>query len=392
MSMSTRKTPPTTIVGNRPSKHTRGAAVLAEGFHLLQQQVNDLHQQQHELQAARKRLTDARRQLRSQRKHALQFALLVVSWAQMLLKREQALEAREIALREKEEAIAKREAVVASTELAALGVAEDTVPPNDQEERSKPEQDWSAVDTILADLRNHPPRSLLPLAPATDGARPASSSAGRDSLITHEQGAHHTPGKDTAAHAGQTESLSAKSHPNLTLVPPVPAVQFPSAASVSSQSDSQPLLAGRHQLITPVWLAQRIGNRPAIAWRLRDALGSIRAEAVAQMDALLQPSYWLRMPLTPAQLTEYWSWFDRYAEAVLALVALDAWIAALRLQKKGYHVLWPTTWTDEVIVQAPDEQAEWRISASDLVLFDLPMQRTAALAQSFADRAARHAA
>jgi hypothetical protein len=84
MSTSTRKAPPTTIVGSRPSKRTRGAAVLAEGFHLLQQQVNDLHQQQYELRAARKRLSDARRQLRSQRKHALQFALLVVSWAQTL--------------------------------------------------------------------------------------------------------------------------------------------------------------------------------------------------------------------------------------------------------------------------------------------------------------------
>jgi uncharacterized protein (DUF3084 family) len=187
MSMSTRKT--TSTVGSRPSKLTRGAAVLAEGFHLLQQQVNDLHQQQHELQGARKRLSDAQRQLRSQRKHTLQFALLAVSWAQTLLKREQALEARETALREKEEAIAKREAVVASTERAALGVAEDVVSPNDQEERSKPQQDWSAVDTILADLRTQLPCSLSPHAPATDGAQPASSPAGLDSLITHEEGA-----------------------------------------------------------------------------------------------------------------------------------------------------------------------------------------------------------
>ena len=145
-------------------------------------------------------------------------------------------------------------------------------------------------------------------------------------------------------------------------------------------------------MITPGWLAQRIGNRPTIAWRLRHALGNARAEAVAQMDALLQPSYWLRMPLTPEQLREYWFWYDRYAEAVLALVALDAWIAALRLQKKGYHVVWPGTWADEVVVQASDERAEWRVSASDLVLFDLPMQRSAALAQAFASSAARRAA
>ena len=224
---------------------------MPKGFHLLQQQVNDLHQQQHELRAARKRLTGARRQLRSQRKHILQFALLAVSWAQTLLKREQALEARETALREKEEAIAKREAVVASKERAALGVAQDIVPPNDQEERSKPQQDWSAVDTILADLRNQTPRSLLPLAPATDGAQPASTPAGPDVPITHEQGAHHTPGKDTAAHAGHTDGPPGEGRPNLTLVPPVPAVQSPHAASVGSESNSQPLLAGRHQLITP---------------------------------------------------------------------------------------------------------------------------------------------
>ena len=390
--MSTRTTPPTTIAGSRSSKLTRGAAVLAQGFHLLQQQVNDLHQQQHELRAARKRLSDARRRLRNQRKHTLQFALLVVSWAQNLLKREQALEARETALREKEEAIAQREAVVASKELAALGVAQDIVALNDLEERSTPHQDWSAVDIILSDLRNQTPRSLLPLAPTTDAAQPASTPAAPDVTIAHEQGAHHTPGKDPAAHARHTEGPPGEGRPNLTLVPPVSGVQSPHAASVGSQSRPQPLLADRHQLITPQWLAQRVGNRPAIAWRLRDALGRARSEAVEQMDALLQPSYWLRIPLTPAQLEEYWFWYDRYAEAVLALVALDAWIAALRLQKKGYDVLWPGTWADEVVVQAPLERAEWRIPASDLVLFDLPMQRSAALTQAFVSSAARRAA
>jgi hypothetical protein len=390
MSISTRKT--TTIVGSRPSKRTRGAAVLAEGFHLLQQRVNDLHQQQHELKAARKRLRDAQRQLRSQRKHTLQFALPAVSWAQTLLKREQALEARETALREKEEAIATREAAVASNELAVLGEAQDIVPPNDHEERPKPQQDWSAVDTILADLRNESSPSLRPLSPTTDRVQPDSTIAGPDFPITHDQGAHCTPGMDATAHVTQTDGPPGDGHQNLTLVPPVPVVPSPRAESLDSKSTSQSLLADRHQLITPEWLAQRIGNRPAIAWRLRDALGNARAESQEHMDALLQPSYWLRMPLTPEQLTEYWFWFDRYAEAVLALVALDAWIAALRLQKKGYYVLWPTTWFDEVVVQAPLEQAEWRIPASDLVLFDLPMQRTAALAQSFPASAARHAA
>jgi hypothetical protein len=110
------------------------------------------------------------------------------------------------------------------------------------------------------------------------------------------------------------------------------------------------------------------------------------------MAALLQPSYWLCIPLTAAQLEEYWFWYDRYAEAVLALVALDAWIAALRLQKKGYDVLWPGTWADKVVVQAPLERAEWRVWASDLVLLDLPTQRNAALAQSLAAGAARRAA
>jgi len=110
------------------------------------------------------------------------------------------------------------------------------------------------------------------------------------------------------------------------------------------------------------------------------------------MDALLQPCYWLRVPLTPSQFEEYWFCYHRYAEAVLAVVALDAWIAALRLQTRGYKVFWPGAWTDEVVVRAPVEQAEWRVSAWDLVLLDLPTQRTAALTQSFATIAARHVA